>query len=527
LAGRAQDEEPALIAVTDMDNSNKQIALISVVNADMAAKLSVPVGLIYVGSALEEYGYNVQVFQPIDGTDQIEQVEEEVCQIKPLFVGFSVFMGPGSITSLEMSERLKQRLGVNIVWGGKYPSSIPVDVLKERAIDAVCIGEGEETVVELARCWETNGELSSVKGTAFRDGDEVKLTQPRPLIEDLDKLEYNLHLIRDWPRYLTHLNGRPALIDVFESQRGCLYRCRFCYQSKILFSDRGKKIVRAHSVEWVLDKARRLKEMTGVEYISFCDDEFWIKRNRAFAIMDGLARMGIRQYKVRMRITSLKDKEMVQRLLDYGVSDLGFGLESGVDRVLKLMNKGQTTKQIESKIRLLASFPEIRPGGLVILGSPTETKDEVRRTLRFYTGLQKINPSFVFGMNIYMPLPNTEFFDLAVQEGFKPPRSLREWAETERHQVHRIAGQWLPWFNARAERDVGRLEEYLNIIAFHRRPDLSRPRGKAFKAATGLLERLARARVGHWFFYMPAELYLQMLYRRLKRRRLGRRGNGV
>ena len=505
-----------------MSDSNKTVVLVNVINAASEEKLRIPVGLIYLGSALQKYGYKVKIFQPIQQEEKIRQVEHSIIEENPIFVGFSVFMGPGSVASLEMSQRIKKASGAKIVWGGKFPTSIAEQVISEDCIDVVCLGEGERTIVELAKAFEEGSSLKEVNGICYKSNGQITYTEPRELIQDLDTLDYDLTLIKDWDRYITTLNGRAALLDVIESQRGCPFCCRFCYQSRKGYQKNGKKIVRAHSVEWVLMKAGQLKEMTGVDYISFCDDEFWINRDRSFEIIEKLYGIGLKFFKLRMRFSSLKDGAMIERLIANEIYTLNFGLESGVDRILKLMDKRQTTEQILEKIRLLAKYPQIMTGAPIIIGNPTETKEEVLESVRFALRLCKENPNFDFGVNLYKPLPGTDFFDMAIGLGFDPPKNIRDWASVEHKLVYKLAKSWLPWFNKREEINYIRVFDYLRILYYVRssnRTDTGKRGIKVF-SPNRILKKfigfVAYKRIYFWFFAFPIDAYFSNIIRQLK-----------
>lgn len=503
-----------------MSHSNKRIALVNVVNSNSEGKLRIPVGLIYLGSALKKHGYDVKIYQPIQHEEEIRHVEEKIIRDKPLYVGFSVFMGPGSITSLEMSRRLKITLGTKIVWGGKFPSSIYEQIIKEDCIDVVCLGEGETTVVDLARAFEAGSGLDEVKGICYKLGGQILCSKKRELVYDLDSLDYDLNLIGDWRRYITMLNGRPALLDVIESQRGCPFSCRFCHQSSNENYQAGKKILRAHSVGWVIDKARQLKKMTGVDYISFCDDEFWVNRNRSFEIIEKLNAIGLKFYKLRMRFGSLQDEEMIERLIANDIYTLNLGLESGVDRILDLMNKQLTTAQVLKKMRLLAKYPQVRVGSAIIIGSPTETKSEVMESVRFALRLCKENPNFNFGINLYKPLPGTDFFNMAIDLGFKPPKDIRGWSNIEHKLVYKIANSWLPWFNKREERNYVRVHNYIRLLSSARRNDAGRKIAGRFtmyfvkQFLKKMIGYVSYARIYNWYFSFPLDAYTYNIFRR-------------
>jgi len=504
-----------------MSDHKKTIVFINFLNPGSEEKLRVPVGLIYLGSALSKHGYNVKLYQPIQKEEEIWKVEQEILKYDPLFVGFSVFMGPGSVASLEMSERLKNNLGTKIVWGGKFPTSISEQVIKENCIDVVCLGEGERTVVDIAKAFESGDNLKEVKGICYKVNGQAVYSEPRELVDDLDTLDYDPNLIEDWDRYITTLNGRPALLDVIESQRGCPFCCRFCYQSRKGYQKNGKKIVRAHSVEWVVEKAKQLKEMTDVDYISFCDDEFWIKRDRSFEIIEKLYEIGLIFYKLRMRFSSLKDERMIERLIANEIYTVNFGLESGVSRILQLMDKRQTKEQIIAKMQLLAKYPQIMTGAPIIIGNPTETKKEVLESVRFALRLCKINPNFDFGVNLYKPLPGTDFFDMAVDLGFDPPKDIRGWAGIEHKLVHKLAKSWLPWFNKREELNYIKAFDYLRVLYYIRNKERNAEKqGFRIFSLKSLLEKfigfVACKRIYHWCFAFPIDAYLSNIYRRSK-----------
>ena len=502
-----------------MDDSEKTIVLVNVISSANEGKLRIPVGLIYLGSALQKHGYRVKLFQPLQKEEEIQRVEQRILEEKPLFVGFSVFMGPGSVASLDMSERIKDALDTKIVWGGKFATSIYDQVIQEDSVDVVCLGEGEEAIVELARAFEFRSDMAQVKGICYKNNGEIVHTGHRELINDIDSLDYDLTLIEDWERYITTLNGKPTLLDVIESQRGCPFRCRFCYQSRKEYQENGKKIVRSHSVDWVIEKAKQLKEMTGVEYISFCDDEFWIKPDRSFEIIEKLYEIGIKFYKLRMRFSSLKNEEMIKRLIKNEIYTVNFGLESGVSRILQLMDKKQTKEQIIAKMQLLAKYSQIMSGAPVIIGNPTETKQEVLESVRFALRLCKKNPNFSFGINLYKPLPGTDFFQMVVDLGFDPPKDVRGWVNIEHKLAYKLANNWLPWFNKREEQNYIRAFDYLRIFFYARKSSNGNVKKQGFgpkRLIKKFIGFVAYKRIYYWFFLFPVDAYLSKVYLRSK-----------
>ena len=116
-------------------------------------------------------------------------------------------------------------------------------------------------------------------------------------------------------------------------------------------------------------------------------------------------------------------------LLESNCKVLQFGIESGSNRILKLINKKITTEDVIAVNRKLSKF-NIKLRYNFIIGFPTETVDEIKQTLSLIERLMCENPNleppFV---NIYTPYPGTPIFDLAVEQGFIPPTTLEEWGQ--------------------------------------------------------------------------------------------------
>jgi len=127
-----------------------------------------PLALLYVGSYLVNNGYEVKVFDIFP--DQIDETIEEIIKDNPLFVGFSVLTGITSFYSCIMADKLKRiSPETKIVWGGHHPSLLPSQCLNEEFVDIVCIGEGEETALEIANALSDNISLKYIKGIGFKN----------------------------------------------------------------------------------------------------------------------------------------------------------------------------------------------------------------------------------------------------------------------------------------------------------------------------------------------------------------------
>ena len=234
------------------------------------ARLNPPLGLAYIASVLLNHGYrvtaedfNVTDFNPI----RTERVLEER---DPSILGISVHTET-YMNGLKIAEIAKQvNPGITVVMGGPHATALYKEVARERNIDIVARGEGEYTMLELADCLIKNrGSLAEVKGIAYRQNGEVKVTPERPFINDPDELPFPARELFPLPMY--ELPGQ-----VLMSRGGCPFHCHFCAVNNIWKGGR-----RFRSPEYVIKEILYLFENFQFEEISFADDTFTLDRERS------------------------------------------------------------------------------------------------------------------------------------------------------------------------------------------------------------------------------------------------------
>src|SRR3989339_5750 len=133
-----------------------------------------PSGLLYLGNSLKKAGYEVTVFHIVE--NEIDETVEKIINLKPSYVGFSVFTGYPCYTSSIMSKKIKERnSNIPVIWGGIHPSLTPEECLKEKFIDLVVIGEGEETILELSQELLGNHNYENIKGIGYKKAGAIKI----------------------------------------------------------------------------------------------------------------------------------------------------------------------------------------------------------------------------------------------------------------------------------------------------------------------------------------------------------------
>jgi len=283
--------------------------------------------------------------------------------------------------------------------------------------------------VELLAAHEAGGELGAVQGVVLgragggahrgaRGGGpssgELACAEPREFVADLDALPFparDLLPNAEYIRFGRRKYGAP--ITTVMSTRGCPYRCEFC--SNVVFG----ASYRERSPENVLDEVEQALRL-GYERISFADDVFTLDTRRVRAICDGIRARGLHfAWECLGRVDTF-DAATARAMKEAGCFRVFFGIESGDDAVLALMNKKTTAAEARAAVEC-AHAAGLEAGAFFIVCYPGETDDTVLHTLHFAASL----PLDYVGLTMPYPLPGTALLER--MNG----RLTREWRPQE------------------------------------------------------------------------------------------------
>ena len=292
----------------------------------------------------------------------------------------------------------EQSPSVLVVLGGSHVTWLPETMTQD--FDFGVMGEGEQTFLELVMVLMDGGGHHLINGMAGHDGrGGWGINPPRQPIEPLDLIP---------PPHRDQCDDQ----HIFTS-RGCPYRCRFCSSSAFW----GK--TRFHSAEYVVDEIEHLVS-TGTKYIPFMDDLFILDRKRFVNIMEGIRRRGLdRKFGTKISVrTNLVDDELCTLIKEFPqIGSVHFGVESGSDRILKLIGKGVTVAQNQEAIDRLHAAG-IQMGHSYIVGWPSETEEELMTTIEFVQrNILEGKSDHISPLNILTPHPGTEVWNDAVRTG--------------------------------------------------------------------------------------------------------------
>jgi len=248
-------------------------------------------GIEYLSAVLKERGIETGlVFDPMLFDDPYlqlpglarwfqrrGQLADDVLDRRPDLVAISV-VAASFRWAVELAAEIKQRSGVQVVFGGIHASSAPRSVLEHDAVDYVIVGEGEEALAELAQALEDGADPSGIANLCFRSGGEVVCNPPRPLVRDLDALPHP-----DKDLFYREVPGFARSYTLL-TRRGCVNRCSYCHNSVLcdLYPD-DVGTVRMRSVDDVMEELTQARARWSFRRVRinddlFCHDIDWLRR---------------------------------------------------------------------------------------------------------------------------------------------------------------------------------------------------------------------------------------------------------
>ena len=378
--------------------------------ADLA--LYPPLGLGYLATYLRHAGHEVALLDNSVRRYSVEPFKKAVADFAPDLVGFTAYTVTVN-AALALAKCVKEVSGrIQVVLGGCHPTCLPKETLAHDQVDMVVVGEGEETLCEVAAALSSGGELDGIEGLWYKKDGAIRQNPSRSYIEDIDAIPLPSYDLMELGRYCQGATRRIAgrKLGTVITGRGCPYQCTFCSKEHL-----GPK-ARLRSAANVVDEVEHLVRRHGIEEIMFVDDTFTLDRNRAMAICALMVERGLKApWTCNTRADDASD-ELYAVMAQAGCRSFLLGAEAGTQEMLDSMKKGITLAQTENAVRL-AKKHGIDTICSFVFGMPGDTAEKAAATVRF---ARKLDPTFV-SFTTACPLPGSELFEWAVREGRLDP----------------------------------------------------------------------------------------------------------
>jgi radical SAM superfamily enzyme YgiQ (UPF0313 family) len=359
------------------------------------------------------------VFKKLPVSGRLKAVTDAVAYERPVFVGLSVIHTPLLKEDIEISKAVK-KLGVPVVWGGVYTSVFPEMSLSADYVDYIVCGEGEETASELAKAIMENEPPQNISGVGYKDGGELKISCRTSFIDELDNYSPAWELV-DIESYVEpYSDGDGRLMKILLS-RGCPYRCAFCYNQ----TNPARRKFRIHSEEWVADQVSYIKEKTGMSMVRWVGDNNFGSMKKGMEIIGSVGLPWVST----ARIEKIDD-DFCKWAKESLCSHLGFGFESGSEKVLEILQKDTTRDVMRRGAAKLGQYGIFHSATWIHL-IPGETEDDRRETREFMDEIYKIGQYVMFDMQGLRPYPGTHIWPRSLEAGLVPEMTNEAWARYE------------------------------------------------------------------------------------------------
>jgi len=352
---------------------------------------NIPYGLATIAAVLLQEGFEVEIFDINAFRPPPEVILDRLRSRHWDLVGVSGLITTYKFQKWLISELKALHPDLPIVSGGGLATSCAHLLFENSPVDIAVLGEGECTMLELCVALSRGRDLEEVPGIIFRTGSGKTIrTPPRPNIQDLDSVPFpawnllpmDIYLENPiWGGSAKNSSGFPENVTVTRSMniissRGCPFSCNYCYH---LF---GRSKYRFRSARNVVDEIETLVDRYGMDFIGFVDDNMMASEKRLLEFCDLMEKKKFPlTWGCHGRVTSAKT-EILEHMAEAGCVWIGYGIESGSQRMLDAMNKKATVDKAKQAIR------DTRKAGIFanttfIFGYPGETLESIQETIDF------------------------------------------------------------------------------------------------------------------------------------------------
>jgi anaerobic magnesium-protoporphyrin IX monomethyl ester cyclase len=442
---------------------------------------NVPLGIAYIAATLIENGYEVTMLDAfIEGWDietrlspdrlrvglPFEEIRDRIAAEAPDAVGITSMFTAQRKNMHKVAELVKDvDPNTVVVVGGAHPTSAPTSVLEDPNVDAIVLGEGDNSITSLLKTIESDGDLASLDGVGFCDDDGQMVIQDKTQqIEDLDTLPFPARHLLPMEKYFNAgvRHGGPNKGNRAASlitSRGCQYRCNFCTAFKV-FTRRP----RMRSTENVMAELEELVNTYKVDEIFFEDDQLIAKQRHSGEIFDAIAENFNFVWDTPNGVSAwLLNDEIIGKMKASGCYRINLAIESGNQDVLKnIINKPVKLDHIPGLVKLIKKHG-MEPTIFLVAGNiardRVETLDEIRDSFRFARRIG-VNP-FVSYLTAY---PGSEVLDIAEEKGYLVPGF--DWDNLMINKQQLQTSEWTPeQLQAVVERERTKTRLYIWLMS--------------------------------------------------------------
>ena len=345
--------------------------------------------------------------------DIYEKLKNKIAEFQPDLIALSCVENTYEL-GMSLLEEAK-KYGLFTIVGGCRVIASPEDVIRNKSVDAICVGEGEKAIVEIANRLENKESISDVKNLWVKDKNgKISKNEIDTLIslEELPLPDWDLfdkrHLYRP-------LDGIVYRTGSFELSRGCPYKCTYCINERMIELYRGKgKYHREKSVEKAIAEMRLYKDKYNLELISFVDESFTLMIDKRFIEFCDIYKKEINlPYSIQTRPEIINDFK-AKKLKESGCINVSMGIESGNENMRShLLSRKMTNESIIKSIKTIKKYG-MRVSSTNMIGLPEETRENIFETIEINRKAQPDSAT----VSIFYPYKGTRLREISIEKGY-------------------------------------------------------------------------------------------------------------
>ena len=366
-------------------------------------------GIGYLSSSLKHAGHEVSLIHITKDLEREEYIELLMGEM-PELVAFSLFSHQFGLVK-KLAHFTKEAGRFSTVAGGVHPTIAPGDTLSDKNIDMVCVGEGEEVLVELCDKISRGEDYRGVNSIWVKYNGKIIKNPVRSLNENLENRPFPDRSIFNFERLA---DAKLGMLTVL-SGRGCPYTCTYCcnHQYKKIYANNGK-YVRFRDPENVIQEIKSVKrDYPYLEFVNFLDDTFCLNKN--------WLRKFLPRYREEINMpfhgnshVNVLSEDVVKLLKETGCEHLAIGIESGNERIRRrVLDRHMSNEQIINAFSLGRKYG-IKFSSYNMVGVPFEKIENIMETVK----LNAIVKSYKTHVSIFQPYPHTRLYEICKENKF-------------------------------------------------------------------------------------------------------------
>lgn len=364
---------------------------------------AVPLGLMTLSAILKKNGHECDF---IDLKFEYNYINE-IKKINPDILAYTIVSFTWKFYQKTNIEIRKHHNAFSI-FGGPHCSIYP-DFIYEEGVDAICIGEGENAMLELVELLSRGRDITKINNLWIKKDGIILKNEVRNLIEDLDSIPFpDQELISKY-----HFFRKIGICYIMTS-RGCPYNCPYCINHfyRNLYLNKGR-YVRRRTVQNVIEELLILKNQYKTKLIVFNDDIFTLDKPWLMEFAIEYKKLINLPCEVYARVNEV-DEQIIGLLKDMGCIAAYIGIESGNEKLRYEVLKRKFDNDAIINTSLLFRKNGIKIMAFNILNLPDETLENAFETL-YLNAKSKITYPQSF---IFQPFPNMELTKYSQEKGY-------------------------------------------------------------------------------------------------------------